>query len=51
MRSTVVRGQSLQRGREGVMIDWGNPNWGRPGHNVHQADNGSWWAAEDERED
>jgi hypothetical protein len=33
------------------MIDWGNPDWGRPGHNVHQAENGSWWAAEDERED
>lgn len=23
------------------MIDWGNPNWGIEGHNVHIADNGS----------
>lgn len=24
------------------MIDWGNPNWGLPGHNVHHAEDGSW---------
>jgi hypothetical protein len=33
------------------MIEWGSPNWGRPGHNVHHADNGSWWSGEDEREE
>ena len=24
------------------MIDWNSPNWGQEGHNVHQAENGSW---------
>jgi hypothetical protein len=33
------------------MIDWGSPTWGKPGHNVHHAENGSWWGAEDEREE
>ena len=31
------------------MIDWGNPNWGKPGHNVHHAENGSYWGAGDDR--
>lgn len=24
------------------MIEWGNPNWGKPGLNVHYASDGSW---------
>jgi len=24
------------------MIDWGNANWGMPGHNVHESETGSW---------
>ena len=24
------------------MVEWGNPDWGKPGSNVHYADNGSW---------
>ena len=24
-------------------IQWGSPDWGKPGHNVHHADNGSYW--------
>jgi hypothetical protein len=35
----------------GAMIDWDNPNWGKPGHNVHQCQNGSWWDETDERQD
>jgi hypothetical protein len=23
------------------MIDWGNPNWGQTGHNVHESSTGS----------
>jgi len=23
------------------MIDWGNTDWGKPGHNVHTSDTGS----------
>jgi hypothetical protein len=30
------------------MIDWTKPDWGQPGSNVHQSENGSWW---DETED
>jgi hypothetical protein len=33
------------------MIEWGSPNWRKPGHNVHHADNGSWWGSEDEGEE
>lgn len=22
-------------------VEWGSPNWGKPGHNVHVAENGS----------
>jgi hypothetical protein len=25
-------------------VEWGSPNWGKPGHNVHVAENGSAWA-------
>ena len=28
------------------MIEWGNPNWGKPGHNVHESTTGSWLEAE-----
>ena len=26
-------------------VDWGSPTWGQPGHNVHVAENGSYWGA------
>jgi hypothetical protein len=42
---------SDRRPRESLMIEWGSANWGRPGHNAHHADNGSWWGVEDEREE
>jgi hypothetical protein len=32
-----------------MMIDWDSPNWGRPGHNVHLAANGSWSGESDDR--
>ena len=29
------------------MIVWdNNPNWGKPGHNVHESETGSWLEAE-----
>lgn len=33
------------------MIEWGNPNWGQPGANVHHAANGSWTEPSEEVED
>jgi len=35
--------------RSEAMIEWGTPDWGKPGHNVHAAENGSWWGDEDDR--
>lgn len=35
---------------EQEMIDWDSPNWGKPGHNVHLAANGS-WSSESEKKD
>lgn len=33
------------------MIEWGSPDWGKPGTNVHHAENGSWSAGEDRSDD
>lgn len=33
------------------MVDWKDPNWGKPGQNVTHADNGSWDADEEKKED
>lgn len=32
-----------------MTVDWDSPTWGKPGHNVHIADNGS--AVDDRHED
>lgn len=31
---------ATERGNE-LAIEWGSPNWGKPGHNVHVASDGS----------
>ena len=33
-----------------TVIDWGKPDWGKPGTNVHHSRNGSWWDATDARD-
>lgn len=30
-----------------MSIEWGNPNWGTTGHNVHESETASWLERED----
>lgn len=33
------------------MIEWGSPNWGQAGFNVHESSTGSWLESESARGD
>lgn len=32
-------------------VDWDSPNWGKPGHNTHEARSGSWLHDDSEEEE
>lgn len=34
-----------------MAVEWGSATWGKPGHNVHESETGSWLESENRKGD